>query len=261
MDAFEAAFKETPVLLRYPGPENAERAFGYHDDSFAWATLPTGKPGDNWFFVARMREVGPAACEKWKTRPIGGETRPEIWRKLWEDETEVPKGQEFLRCVKDTHASWLMDSSIVRPLNEAQMKRAIQGARKLGYEFRVTSGRVKRGNVRVTIRNTGVAPFYRNWPVKLAALDQAGKAVAVWETDWKLTGLLPGDPDRVWEHDLDLKRLPPGRYRLALSVPNPMAGGQPLRFANRAQDKDSPGVLALGTFEKKSAGEPGDALK
>jgi hypothetical protein len=46
MKAYEHAFKRTPVLLRYPaGPgdgayvANGKRAFGYHDDSFAWATL------------------------------------------------------------------------------------------------------------------------------------------------------------------------------------------------------------------------------
>ena len=49
MDAYARAFKETAVLLRYPAGEdtwgkasNANRPFGYHDDSFAWATLDTG---------------------------------------------------------------------------------------------------------------------------------------------------------------------------------------------------------------------------
>ena len=61
MDACEAAFKVTPVLLRYPAGDNdnrvarnADRLFGYHDDSFAWATLDTGKEGDAWFHMTAV---------------------------------------------------------------------------------------------------------------------------------------------------------------------------------------------------------------
>jgi hypothetical protein len=46
MDAYETAFRQTQVLLRYPAGQNHKthasnigRRFGYHDDSFAWATL------------------------------------------------------------------------------------------------------------------------------------------------------------------------------------------------------------------------------
>jgi hypothetical protein len=52
LDAYSAAFRITPVLLRYPAGDdnrkytkNADRPFGYHDDSFAWATLDTGREG------------------------------------------------------------------------------------------------------------------------------------------------------------------------------------------------------------------------
>ncbi|MCA8989565.1 MAG: hypothetical protein KDA78_18095, partial [Planctomycetaceae bacterium] len=83
LDAYEAAFQKTPVLLRYPAGENAwahaanhNRKFGYHDDSFAWATLETGKEADNWFYMASLRSAGPQALAKWKIAPIGGEIRP-----------------------------------------------------------------------------------------------------------------------------------------------------------------------------------------
>ena len=62
LDAYAAAFSATHVLLRYPaGAENsslapnAERAFGYHDDSFAWATLDTGRKEDAWFYLAAAK--------------------------------------------------------------------------------------------------------------------------------------------------------------------------------------------------------------
>ena len=89
MEAYEAAFKLTPVLLRYPAGDdtfqkakNADRPFGYHDDSFAWATArrsrDPGHPclcgGDACFVAARQRHVRSAAGR----RPGGtsGSARP-----------------------------------------------------------------------------------------------------------------------------------------------------------------------------------------
>jgi hypothetical protein len=113
MDAYEAAFKITPVLLRYPAGEkdyqkakNGDRKFGYHDDSFAWATLHTGKKGDEWFYMTALKAAGPGAEAKWKTHPIGGEIRPEAWGKVFDTEPGVKEIQNFRKCVEETHATW-----------------------------------------------------------------------------------------------------------------------------------------------------------
>ena len=62
LDAYEAAFKTTRILVRYPAGENhavqtanTARRLGYHDDSFAWSTLETGKKEDSWFFLSLLR--------------------------------------------------------------------------------------------------------------------------------------------------------------------------------------------------------------
>ncbi|MDI1311832.1 hypothetical protein [Prosthecobacter sp.] len=62
--AYAKAFKKTPVLLRYPvGPNredlasNAEKPFDYHDDSFAWGTLDTGKEEHRWFYPPSMKRA------------------------------------------------------------------------------------------------------------------------------------------------------------------------------------------------------------
>ncbi len=264
MDAYAAAFKKTPVLLRYPAPEddpayaaNHTRPFGYHDDSFAWATIPTGRENDSWFFLTRMQRAGSEATNKWRVHPIGGEVRPEVWRGLWDEPSSAPKGQEFLRCVEETHATWLMDSSIERELTAEQRERAIAGARRLGYEFYMVSAKLKMSatkrelSVLTTLRNFGVAPFYADWPVELGALDAHGEIVATWLPGWKLAGLLPGDADRSWEYQAETSRLATGNYHLLLRVPNPMPNGRPLRFANRAQDQHLPGWLTLGEFKQR----------
>lgn len=240
LDAFAAAFKVTPVLLRYPAHKGTwEKAatnkhpFGYHDDSFAWATLDTGKKADGWFFMPAMREAGEQ--EKWKTQPIGGEIRPELWGAIFDADPKNKQGQDFAESVRQTHASWLMDTGMFgKKQPKPRIERAVAQVQKMGYEFHVSSAVVTKtaGDTRVvlTVRNTGIAPFYYDWKVELGAVNrsQVGKT---WPTDWKLTRLLPGET-RVWESQL--KDVP--AQGLAVRVVNPLKGGVPLRFANEGHD-------------------------
>jgi len=248
MDAYEAAFRKTPVLLRYPAGEgdeayapNAARPFGYHDDSFAWATLETGRRSDDWFFLARLRRAGREALEKWKSRPIGGEIRPEAWGEVFDAAPTRKRIQDFETCVRETHATWLMDTGMFRrkTWSEERRRRAESLVRKMGYEFHVPGVTVRRQGrtleVEVEIENRGVAPFYYDWPVCFALRDSAGTAVRKFTGEGTLRGLLPGQPARVWKERFDLGSLSPGAYRLVLSVPNPLPNGRPLRFANRDQ--------------------------
>ncbi len=260
MDAYEAAFKTTPVLLRYPVGEgrkdkapNAGRPFGYHDDSFAWATLDTGRKGDGWFFMAMLKAAGPGALEKWKTRPIGGEIRPEAWGKVFDAEPGEKQIQDFRACVEATHATWLMDSGMFKkePRNEARIRRAEEAVRRMGYELHVpvvTIAPRADGTVAVTVEleNRGVAPFYAGWPAELGLVGAEGAVAKTARAAGSIAGILPGDPPRVWNERLDLKDVKPGRYRLALRVPHPLPKGSPVRFANRAQDADAKGWLTLG---------------
>ena len=254
LDAYEAAFKVTPVLVRYPvGPggeqaANAGRPFGYHDDSFAWATLDTGEPDDDWFYLTKLKAAG--ALDKWQTRPIGGEIRPEAWGVVF-DATPPRRVQDFTKCVEQTHASWLMDSGLFKKGQPAdRVRRATEQVRRMGYEFHapaVTVGDVAGGRLPVTLElvNRGVAPFYYDWKPEFGLL-KGGVAVKTWPGTGKLTGLLPGDGPRSWSESLDLAGVAAGRYKLAVRVPNPLKTGRPLRFANDSQDADAPGWLTLG---------------
>ena len=254
MDAYEAAFKKTPVLLRYPAGDNdhahasnARRNLGYHDDSFAWSTLETARKNDDWFYLTALRKAGPAAMERWRTAPIGGEIRPELWSCLWKTKG-CTTGQDFARCVRETHASWLMDSSTSSPLVADEHERALAAARSLGYELQVVQASAaltgRRLEVSVTITNRGVAPFYADWPVRLMAVSFAGGESAA-KLPFALNKLLPATTS-TQSVTLDLGKLSSGETKLLLGIPNPLKGGKPLRFANAEQDRDRPGWLTLG---------------
>ena len=254
MDAYASAFRKTPVLLRYPAGDdhsaqapNARRSFGYHDDSFAWATLETGGKNEDWFYLAALRKAGPAAMDRWRTAPIGGEIRPELWSCIWKA-SGCTKGQEFARCVRESHASWLMDSSTSSALAPDERERALAAARSLGYELQVVQATAalsgRRLEVSVTITNRGVAPFYADWPVRLMAIGSAG-GVSVAALPLALNKLLPGATD-TRSVTLDLAKVSSGEVTLLLGISNPLKGGRPLRFANAEQDRDRPGWLTLG---------------
>ncbi len=261
MDAYEAAFRKTHVLLRYPAGKgdphyapNAGRGFGYHDDSFAWATLETGRGRDEWFFMARMKRAGPQAADKWKTRFIGGEIRPEAWGIVFDENPGRREVQDFATCVERTHATWLMDTGMFRGRPpEARRRRAEERVRRMGYEMHVPAVAVAvRGGVleaAVEVENRGVAPFYYDWPTEFALLDRAGEVEKLFAGRGRIAGILPGQPRRVWEERFDILGVRPGRYCLAVRVPNPMSGGMPVRFANKEQDRDRPGWLSLAAVE------------
>ena len=253
MDAYAAAFAETPVLLRYPaGPgdpryaANDHRPFGYHDDSFAWATLETGRAADSWFYMALLRAAGPGALDRWKSQPIGGEIRPELWGKVFDPDPGVPEAQDFVACVEATHASWLMDTGMFRgPVPPGRRERAIEAVRRLGYEFHVPAVTLPdraEGEalpVSVELVNRGVAPFYRDWRLEYALVAEDGAIARRSPATGALTGLLPGDPPRRWTD----------RHRSGRPAGRPLSGAAAGRLARcrRACRSASPTRSRTGT--------------
>lgn len=263
LDAYEAAFSSTPILLRYPaGPnhgyqtENASRPFGYHDDSFAWATIDTGKQEDDWFYMPALKAAGRAAIEKWKTHPIGGEIRPEAWGKVFDARDQWPEQvQSFHDCVSQTHATWLMDTGMFREVaSPKRLERATEEVRRMGYDFYVRrvafapDGQAGRCQVNLQLINQGVAPFYADWPTEVAFVDAAGRiAKRMIAPGLSMRGHLPSATAHELSVSIDTTGLS-GTYTVLMRVVHPLEGGKPLRFANAEQNQTKPGWLTLGTI-------------
>jgi len=257
MDAFEAAFRNSPVLLRYPAgvdtwahAPNHLRNFGYHDDSFAWATLDTGKKEDNWFYMSALQAAGPAALDKWKTFPIGGEIRPDLWGQIFDKNPAHKQAQDIAECVRQTHATWLMDTGMFQEQQSpTRIDNAIRQVQQMGYEFHIVSSHANKGpdetTVMVAVRNTGIAPFYHNWKVEFAALDGDDKVLQMYPITWEITGLLPADEPRIWTVSIPESDLPEAFSRFAVRIANPLPNGIPLRFANKASLHSDSGWFRL----------------
>jgi hypothetical protein len=255
LDAFQSAFKVTPVLLRYPRgnsekqyEQNSNRPLGYHDDSFAWATLPTGKADDSWYFLTAMAAAGSEALNKWKKHPIGGEIRPEAWGKVFDPKPDDPQIQNFAKCVQGTHVSWLMDSGMFpKKQSAARIKEAVAQIQKMGYDFyvsKVSSNRVASElQVNLTIDNLGVAPFYAPWKLEFGLADDKGQLRHRWLSKTDLRSIMPGVGNR--SVGLSVSEVAKGNYKLLMRVVNPLKNGLPLRFANATQNQTVEGWLTL----------------
>ena len=263
LDAYEDAFRRTPVLLRYPaGPDhyaqadNASRPFGYHDDSFAWATLDTGKQADDWFYMPALNDAGSAAVEKWQTQPIGGEIRPELWKTLFDPKKKPHKRlQAFDECVRQTHVTWLMDTGMFeRPSGAERIANATEAVRPMGYDLTVvgfrTANRGESTSMELLMRNRGVAPFYADWPTEIAVVDADGKIIVRKPVpEFAIRGILPGEePTRLRATVDGVGALAEG-HTWIMRVVNPMEGGKPLRFGNVSQDQHLEGWLTLSVNE------------
>lgn len=253
LNAFQAAFIGTKLLVRLPyGTNPGSRPIGYHDDSFAFSTLDP----PSWCFLGQLKSTG--ETNKWRSQPIGGEVRPEIQNCVFDPDPTICLGlgmQDYNRCVDLTHASWMVyqgafaGAGFSGPENDL----ALAGARRLGYEFFVTTVTLaplaETARVTLALRNTGVAPFYYDWPIELAALLDNGQIVQTWSPPWTLKGILPAVTNTLWNYEIPRVQVPKGVFVLAVRAVNPLPNGKPLQFANTTQNQHRLGWLTLGRFQ------------
>ncbi len=247
LTAYESAFSKTPILLRYPAGEDDfhyapthKRKFGYHDDSFAFATLDTGKKEDSWYFQTSLRRA--KLEEIWKKYPIGGEIRPEVWACCFDEKPCTKPDQSFADCRDQLHATWMMETGMFKKKNDpVRQKRAIDQVRKMGYEFHISEVTLSAGELKFKVKNTGIAPFYHpGWKIELGR--SVGKEIQEQPTDLELIGILPGQTKTL---SYKFENPSPEKSSILIRVPNPMKGGKPVRFANSGYGESLKGWLML----------------
>ena len=99
----------------------------------------------------------------------------------------------------------------------------------------------------VQIQNTGIAPFYYNWTVQLGVKNSNGEIVKTWDTDWRISKVLPGLKPMDFDCNIDNPGLAVGSYDMVMRVVNPLKHGKQFMFADVEQGED--GWLDLGSFQ------------
>lgn len=247
-EVFIRTFPNRQVLVRHPW-QFTDFEFGIYWDSWAHANQDRHARG-----IAGLGDA-------WRTRLIGGEVAYN-----WGD-FHIQPGDSPTDTVSDpVHRRHLIDT--IRELHCTQLRwvadyddtdpAARAGAEEVqkafGYRFVLSQAqypsRVDPGadlTIRLSLRNTGSAPFYRNWPLEVALLDPETRAV-VWQSEAAgidIRAWMPGDgwdkatqtyaiPAPVVQENLSLPLpadLPTGLYTLALAILDPAGSLPSLRLA------------------------------
>ena len=253
--AFSDAFPRTPLLMRYPVRDAMDWPVGLHDDSFAHTTIGE----ESWEMTARIRAA--EAEDLWKSQPFGGEVRPEVQAYLWKEASERPvdlEYQDYDECLRQTRASWMINEHVFsKRLPEPEYARAIEGARRLGYELHLPAVEMpavlvagQPAEVTIELENRGIAPLYASWGVELVVTSPAGNELGAAPFSSTLDTIMPGDPAVRWVGKVNLpKSLPAEGCSLQLRPPRPFAGARPLRFAN-VESRAADGVVELGRYDR-----------
>jgi hypothetical protein len=174
---YKEAFEKTKLQIRGTFDSAYKSGFGRHDDSFGYSTLDgkdNGGISRDWFFWPRT--VAANQVDFWKIGPMGGETRPELQKKIFQSNYTrgIEYHQDFMRCVNTTHASWMFHHRAFRKsllLTGKELENARFAHSRMGYNFVVAkvavvaSSQAGKVDVDVTLAQRGVAPFY--YPLSL----------------------------------------------------------------------------------------------
>jgi len=251
-DAFTEAFLHKKVTVRHPW-EFTDYEFGIY-----W---------DSWAHTQQVDTHGRAIAElnaeqgRWKVCPIGGECAYNWGR--WHvqpgdnpnDTLSDPHHRDWLihtiRWLHGSNLGWVASYDPSDPLVRAGAEEVHKA---FGYRFVIDEVRYpdqispnEPFAVTFTVRNTGSAPFYYNWPVQVSLLDAKTRDIVWRDTfpDVDIRTWLPGDE---WNESRRVYMVGPkpyeasgefalpaslsgGRYILALAILDPAGMAPAVRFA------------------------------
>lgn len=240
IDAFDDAFDQTKLQIRYPLLDTPQRDIGFHDDSYAYATVGVV----DWFFWSRVVAAG--AESNWMVAPMGGEVYPPLQQILFSDSyTLGTYSQDFTTITETTHATYML---IYQAFNmngsgyvDSQREAAEQAALHMGYEFTLKDVVVDAGSLNdtkvdvtltVTIQNSGVAPFY--YPLTLDILSALDDSTLMQRTG--IESLMPSPEGTTYT--MSLENLPVASLNGGLVLrlhSEQLLEQQHIRWANETQ--------------------------
>lgn len=262
---FQDSFQNIPVLLRYPllSPAQSSGAnpinFGYHDDSFAFAT--TGAV--SWYFQPLLSAAGllNSGNEIWWSKPIGGEIYPGIQGDVFHSSSQ--NYSNWNAGVAAVHPTWMMAAQYMMNnpnSSSADYQNGFNASAQMGYNIRVHAAYFPNSTSRnsnmylgVIFTNSGLAPFFYKWNLQMGLRNQSTGNITTWNTNWDLRQVRPDWQDYFFEYTTSStpasRGLGAGTYDVCIKHWNPLEGTYPntlpFRFGTQGQWAD--GWMKVGT--------------
>lgn len=245
-----AAFPHAKLLMRRPFNIASREGLGVYNDM-------TGEPEDteewlDWIahggaYTQTGEENALAAMPQvWKGAPVGGEFT-----------SSIPMGEligsqlaRTLALMERSHVTFLGPKT-AKEEDGVQGRSAVLGA--MGYRLGVTQARLRaaQGGTMLELRwqNTGAAPLYWDWPVRVSVYDRRGALLETADVEIALSQLLPGmsmATQTLLTAD-GLSRRDRAGCTVALGIIDPLTGEPAVRLTTGRQDENG----CMVVFEEK----------
>ena len=235
-----SAFPDAMLLMRRPFSHAARYGMGLYNDM-------TGDPDETDAWLREIESGGDLSqtdeknalvsmTDFWKMAPVGGEFTSSLsMEELLE--TNLSQTTELIRS---SHVTFLGPNA-ANPEYENGYETILKN---MGYRIwiseAVLSHSFRGTRLELTWENTGVAPFYRDWPVWVSITDEEGNVIEKKEISISLSELLPEKTIKT-ETFLDtgkLSELAGSRYHVSIGITDPMTGKDSLRMAMKSSEED-----------------------
>lgn len=249
-----AAFPDKHLLMRRPHELAKENHMGLFNDMFGDYEHTVSNFLD-WIHKGYTfwltDEDMPAMPEYWIYAPSGGEFAYSDDEEKYLNNESI---KETLTQLSNSHSSWFGPSSPADiPYGGAYQKNIDTFLKTIGYRFVLaTESHPKKATPGSSIsidmlwKNTGIAPFYFNWPLELSLSDSNGNIVYQMKANEDIRKWLPGNI-----HSKQILRLPGdlsvGTYTLCVAILDPNTNNPGVELAIGSKRSDN--RYSLGSIE------------
>jgi len=237
VEHYRESFPDKKLLMRRPHDIASRYDIGLYNDMIGDEEATTHgylnwiKKGYRFWLT---NEFNPPMPEFWKYGPSGGEFAEGNAKKY------VSKNRidHTLEQIKNSHISWIGPCSAVDIPYESKYKENIQKVQGiLGYKFwvermeiskTITTG--KEFDMTINWKNSGIAPFYYDWPIEFSLVDSKSVIKEKFKSKLDIKNILPGSLEFTDRFILKNK-LSPGRYNVYVAIIDPGTGEPGVKFA------------------------------
>lgn len=241
-------FKNIMVSVRYPREVAKENNFGLHSHAFGdeqsiykWH-IDFYEKG---YVDHETGSVHPDMKDFWKTAPSGGEFLYTGDSRYLSDENI----EKTIKQARDTHLTWF--NELWYGLDEKAKENQRYFYSKIGYRFVPTKvsfssniGDSRKLKIDSVWKNSGTAPFYKDWKLKAVLVDDKGMAVASKSFEKSIKELMPNTTKRYQTIMNIPKNIKSGKYKLYIGIYNNISQKPEIKFTVKTKDKN--GLYLLG---------------
>ncbi|MBP2027210.1 hypothetical protein J2Z35_001004 [Acetoanaerobium pronyense] len=240
-NVYAEVFENVIISSRYPREVAKENNFGLHSHSFGDHFSIYDLYLDhiqNGYTDYYTKDKHPGMPEFWRNAPSGGEFLYTGDQRYLKDENI----ESTIKQAEDTHLTWF--NEVWYGLDEETEKNQNYFFSKIGYRFVLDKARYSPWtsptgpiNIELYMRNTGTAPFYKEWEIRALLIDENNEVKA----SSKLGNIneLKEKDEKIYKGDILLPRnFQSGVYTLKIGIFDPEKDSPRIKLAINKPTQD-----------------------